>query len=90
MTSMDGKGEDHKYLKETARNSAQRTESKLHLRVKKMTSIEDHTGLGLVTKGMGEISSGNGKELKATKDCQYHLAHNCKQQFRRGKQFGCG
>lgn len=50
MTSMDEKGEDHKYLKETARNSAQRTESKLHLRVKKMMSVEDHTGLGCVPR----------------------------------------
>lgn len=46
--------------------------------------------LGLEFLGHGKPSSGNGKELKATKDCESHLAHNCKQWFRKGKQFECG
>lgn len=74
MISMDGEGEDHKYLKETARKSAQRTKSKLHLRVKKTMSAEDanHTGLGYVprtwvTKGMGNLPQGMEKNWRLPK-----------------------
>lgn len=88
ITPKGSEAKGHKYLQETARNPPQKTESKFHLRDKKMISVEDVNpkGLGQVPKtkrrGHGNIFMGNGKELKATKGFDYCLAY--KKEFRRG------